>query len=176
MIPRSATSVTTSPSWTSVPVLRVVLVLAALGPSAAFAQEAKEPREPKPKQEITTPVGTFAIKNVRFADEFPIGCKPAAYPGAPGGNCNQPRPGYRFLVVHITHPDALGNASFTDPISSDIRKAVAVPNEGKDWVLAMWTWQIGRGVFLVFGGRGTPETFLLRWPGNDAIALTPAEG
>jgi hypothetical protein len=143
----------------------IVAALFILIPQPAFAQE---------KPQVQTPIGAFTIASVMLADEFPVGCTPPAYRGA--GSCNRPTGGRRMLIIHITNPSAARDADFTDPIEVDMKAVKIVAEDGGKWVLGLRQWSLGRGIHMVYTGKGSPKSVELTWPGNPPITLKPSDG
>jgi hypothetical protein len=124
--------------------------------------------------EIQTPIGTFTVESVTFANEFPIGCSEPGHSGS--GNCNRPISGYRFLVIEVWNAEAASNSSFADPIEDDMKAVEVVSDDGMVWESSIRSWRRDEGLFFVRVGSGSPESVTLHWPGNDPIALTPRGG
>ena len=143
-------------------VLKMWVVLLSAGGRDASAQD---------HPQIHTPIGAFTITSVVLADEFPVGCTPPAHIGA--ATCVRPTRGNRFLIIHIRNPSADLDSDFADPIDEDMKAVKLVALDGGTWSLGVRQWRTGDGIHLVFAGKGSPDSVVLNWPGNQPITLRP---
>jgi len=119
---------------------------------------------------ITTPAGTLLIKDVQLSSSFPPGCDPASQ------GCFRARTGEQFLIVWLALKDG---ASIPPEVINELEPGRQGTDEvqvlTEDGYLAK---RFGGGMldlklFVLFSVPASARNFVLVWPGNPAIKLTP---
>lgn len=115
---------------------------------------------------ITTPKGTFEIRDVRFADKFPPDCS------APARPCSTPVEGSRIVVVSFESLEDVGRESPLWALGlSD--EAYVVNSEGARGGPFGEAVHSSTSFSVAFGIKEPADSMQLFWPDNPPVELRP---